>query len=69
MIFESSRLFGSREGDKLEECSCSLKNIDSITVSEEFVSNVDKFVEAMDGVSNGAFLRGEGVTWRPIGLN
>ncbi|KGN56351.1 uncharacterized protein LOC101221970 isoform X3 [Cucumis sativus] len=60
MIFESTRLFGSREGDKLEECSCSLKNIDSITVSEEFVSNVDKFVEAMDGVSNGAFLRGEG---------
>ncbi|XP_023527216.1 uncharacterized protein LOC111790524 isoform X3 [Cucurbita pepo subsp. pepo] len=60
MIFESSRLFGSREGDKLEECSCSLKNIDSLTVSEDFVSNVDKFVEAMDGVSNGAFLRGEG---------
>ncbi|KAA0048823.1 PAP/25A-associated [Cucumis melo var. makuwa] len=60
MIFESTRLFGSREGDKLEECSCSLKNIDSITVSEELVSNVDKFVEAMDGVSNGAFLRGEG---------
>ena len=60
MIFESCRLFGSREGDKLEECSCSLKNIDSLTVSEEFVANVDKFFKVMDVVSNGWFLRGEG---------
>ncbi|XP_022144393.1 uncharacterized protein LOC111014060 isoform X2 [Momordica charantia] len=59
-IFESTRLFGSREGDKLEECACSLNNMDSITVSEEFVANVDKFVETMDVVSNGGFLRGEG---------
>ncbi|XVE76922.1 hypothetical protein DITRI_Ditri13aG0019400 [Diplodiscus trichospermus] len=58
-VFESVRLFGSREGDKIDECSCSVTSLDSMTVSEELVENVDRFVENMDNVSNGAFLRGE----------
>ncbi|KAJ7962102.1 Non-canonical poly(A) RNA polymerase [Quillaja saponaria] len=58
-ILDSSRLFGSREGEKIEECLCSVKNLDTMTVAEDFVENVDRFVEAMDEVSNGSFLRGE----------
>ncbi|XP_027112980.1 uncharacterized protein [Coffea arabica] len=60
-IRESIRLFSSEEGENVNDFSrlgadvC----IDSITVSEEFVENVEMFVEIMDGVSNGAFLRGE----------
>ena len=38
-----------------------------MTVTEEFVENVDRFVEAMDKISNGGFLRGEeselGMQW------
>lgn len=33
--------------------------LDSVTVSEEFVTDVDRFVETIDKVSNGAFLRGD----------
>ncbi|XP_010523091.1 PREDICTED: uncharacterized protein LOC104801481 isoform X2 [Tarenaya hassleriana] len=58
-IFESTRLFGSREGERVEDCSCSVKFLDSITVSEEFATDVDRFVETMDELSNGGFLRGE----------
>ncbi|OMP00684.1 PAP/25A-associated [Corchorus olitorius] len=58
-VFESVRLFGSREGEKIDECSCSVSSLDSMTVTEELVENVDRFVEIMDKVSNGAFLRGE----------
>ncbi|KAK9035977.1 hypothetical protein V6N11_077999 [Hibiscus sabdariffa] len=58
-VFESVRLFGSREGERIDECSCSVSSLDSMTVAEELVENVDRFVETMDGVSNGAFLRGE----------
>ncbi|XP_015584405.2 uncharacterized protein LOC8289171 isoform X2 [Ricinus communis] len=57
LIFESIRLFGSREGE--ESTSCSIKCLDSLTVSEDLIGNVDKFVETMDRVSNGEFLRGE----------
>ncbi|XP_065859306.1 uncharacterized protein [Euphorbia lathyris] len=71
LIFESVRLFSSREGEKIEECSCSYKNLDSITVSEEFVENVDKFVTIMDAVSSGEFVRGEenelGFDWVELG--
>ncbi|XVF33541.1 hypothetical protein REPUB_Repub17cG0177500 [Reevesia pubescens] len=66
-VFESVRLFGSREGEKIEDCSCSVSSLDSMTVTEELVENVDRFVETMDKVSNGAFLRGEeselGLDW------
>ncbi|KAE8697523.1 Nucleotidyltransferase family protein isoform 4 [Hibiscus syriacus] len=58
-VFESVRLFGSREGEKIDECSCSVSSLDSMTVAEELVENVERFVETMDGVSNGLFLRGE----------
>ncbi|KAL5798863.1 hypothetical protein ACOSQ2_003683 [Xanthoceras sorbifolium] len=58
-VFESTRLFSSREGEKIEECSCSVNSLDSVTMSEEFVGNLDRFVETMDRVSNGGFLRGE----------
>ncbi|XP_024032775.1 uncharacterized protein LOC112095306, partial [Morus notabilis] len=58
-IFDATRLFSSREGEAIEECSSSAKSLDSVTVCEEFVQNFDQFVEAMDGVSNGRFLRGE----------
>ncbi|XP_038682245.1 uncharacterized protein LOC119982767 isoform X2 [Tripterygium wilfordii] len=59
LIFESTWLFGSREGEKIEECSCSINCLDSVTVSEDFIENVDHFVAAMDKVSNGRFLRGQ----------
>ncbi|XP_061998329.1 uncharacterized protein LOC133715725 isoform X2 [Rosa rugosa] len=59
MVFESTRLFSSREGEKVEECSCSVREIDTVTVSEGLVENLDRFVEAMDDISNGGFLRGE----------
>lgn len=58
-IFQSTRLFGSREDEKIDEASCSVNCLDSVTVSEEFVADVDRFVETMDKVSNGAFLRGD----------
>ncbi|KAL5539403.1 hypothetical protein UlMin_044722 [Ulmus minor] len=58
-IFEATLLFASREGESIEECSSSVKNLDSVTVSEAFVENFDRFAEAMDGISNGGFLRGE----------
>jgi hypothetical protein len=50
-------MFNSKEGDAVNECSSNC--LDSIVVSESFVENVDKFVEAMDSVSDGGFLRGE----------
>ncbi|KAK9049859.1 hypothetical protein SSX86_031170 [Deinandra increscens subsp. villosa] len=56
-IRETLRLFDSREGENFGSCSCSC--LDSVTVSSDFVENVDAFVEAMDGISNGEFLRGE----------
>ncbi|XAR63210.1 hypothetical protein NMG60_11023069 [Bertholletia excelsa] len=59
LIYDSIRLFNSKEGEKVEECSCSPNFLDSVTVCEEFVENVDRFVAAMDGVSGGSFLRGE----------
>lgn len=70
-IFNSTRLFGSKEGEKVGECSCSANSLDSMTMCEEFVENVDRFVEAMDKVSNGGFLRGEevavGSDWVELG--
>lgn len=59
-IYESVRLFDSREGESGGECSCSAGGLDSVMVCEEFVENVDRFVDVMDRVSNGVFLRGEG---------
>lgn len=36
-----------------------VESLDSVTVSEKLVENVEKFVEVMDVVTNGGFLRGE----------
>ncbi|KAI9117830.1 hypothetical protein K1719_011245 [Acacia pycnantha] len=58
-VFESIWLFGSREGENIEACSCSVKGLDTMTVTEGFVENVDRMVEAMDRISHGGFLRGE----------
>lgn len=58
-IFESTRLFNSQEGERIEECSCSVRCLDSVTMSEELVENVDRFVDVMDRVSNGGFLTSE----------
>ncbi|THF97556.1 hypothetical protein TEA_023558 [Camellia sinensis var. sinensis] len=59
LIYGSIRLFNSKEGERVEECSCSVNCLDSVTVCEEFVESVDRFVAAMDGVSSGGFLREE----------
>lgn len=58
-VRQSVRLFSSKEGEGKNGVSGLLEFVDSLTVSEEFVGNVDTFVNAMDGVSNGRFLRGE----------
>ncbi|XP_052192225.1 uncharacterized protein LOC127801296 isoform X2 [Diospyros lotus] len=67
LVYDSIRLFNSKEGEKVDECSCSADCLDSVVVCEGFVENVDGFVAAMDGVSNAAFLRGEesglGLDW------
>ncbi|XP_057498206.1 uncharacterized protein LOC130782800 isoform X1 [Actinidia eriantha] len=59
LIYDSIQLFNSKEGERIEECSCSANCLDSVMVCEQFVESVDRFVAAMDGVSNGAFLKGE----------
>ncbi|KAL0846046.1 hypothetical protein Bca101_019292 [Brassica carinata] len=55
-LFDSTRLFGSKQG---EDCSCSVRSLDSVVMAEELLTNVDRFVETMDALSNGSFLRGE----------
>ncbi|XP_019159312.1 PREDICTED: uncharacterized protein LOC109156008 isoform X1 [Ipomoea nil] len=59
LIRDAVRLFDSKEGEGIDACSCSANCLDSLTVSEDLVGSVDTFVGAMDGVSNGGFLRGE----------
>lgn len=56
-IARSLLLFSSRDGEadgSLDQCS-----LDSVTVSEDFVADMDRFVEVMDGISGGRFLRGD----------
>ncbi|XP_030966510.1 uncharacterized protein LOC115987155 isoform X5 [Quercus lobata] len=59
LVSESVRLFSSTEGESVGQCSCSVRSLDTATVSEEFVEDLERFVETMDEVSNGGFLRGE----------
>ncbi|XP_023635771.1 uncharacterized protein LOC17883065 isoform X2 [Capsella rubella] len=59
LIFDSTRLFASREGERAQDCSCSVTSLDSVVMADGFLTNVDRFVETMDALSNGAFLRGE----------
>ncbi|KAJ4951824.1 hypothetical protein NE237_028656 [Protea cynaroides] len=69
-ISREVRMFDSREGEQIEGCSSWLGVIDSFTFSEDFVSNMDLFVDVMDRISNGQFLRGEenalGVAWEEL---
>ncbi|XP_019463331.1 PREDICTED: uncharacterized protein LOC109362173 [Lupinus angustifolius] len=58
-LFDSARLFESAEGESVEACSCSARGLDGLTLAEDFLESVDRFVEVMDGISNGAFLRGD----------
>ncbi|KAJ9556582.1 hypothetical protein OSB04_011196 [Centaurea solstitialis] len=62
-IRESVQLFDSKEGENFgtsgSNSSCCSNCLDSVTVSREFVENVDVFVEMMDGVSDGGFLRAD----------
>lgn len=53
-LARSLRLFGSREEEQTAECP-----LDSLTVSEDLVADAGRFVEVMDGISGGRFLRGE----------
>lgn len=58
-VREAIRFFSSREGERIEECSCSSDSLDAVTVCASFVENIDMFVDTMDRISNGAFLRGD----------
>ncbi|XP_038970781.1 uncharacterized protein LOC103712263 isoform X2 [Phoenix dactylifera] len=64
-LARSLRLFGSREEEQTAECP-----LDSLTVSEDLVADADRFVEVMDGISGGRFLRGEvnglGAPWAEL---
>ncbi|KAI3874820.1 hypothetical protein MKW98_019393 [Papaver atlanticum] len=55
-VYQSIRLFSS-EADT--EKKTSMAKLDCMTVSEEMVRDVDGFVEVMDSISGGEFLRGE----------
>ncbi|XP_060218892.1 uncharacterized protein LOC132645746 isoform X1 [Lycium barbarum] len=58
-VRDSVRVFSSKEGEGENGVCGLLEFVDSLTVCEGFVRNVDGFVSVMDGVSNGRFLRGE----------
>ncbi|KAM0935770.1 putative polynucleotide adenylyltransferase [Dioscorea sansibarensis] len=47
-------MFSSQESERISDCP-----LDSFTVAEDFVADVGCFVETMDGISGGRFLRGE----------
>lgn len=59
-VYDSVRVFNSRDGevDGVNE-KCLVESLDAVTVSDNLVEDVDKFVEVMDVVTNGGFLRGE----------
>ncbi|XP_015950587.1 uncharacterized protein LOC107475465 isoform X1 [Arachis duranensis] len=60
VLFDSARLFESAEGNEgAGACSCSAACLDAFTVAENLVDDIDRFVDVMDRISNGGFLRGE----------
>jgi hypothetical protein len=59
LIFDSVRVFASREGEDASKCSCDARCLDAVTFCEGIVEDVDRFVEVMDKISGGGFLRGE----------
>ncbi|KAL6007839.1 hypothetical protein ACLOJK_033342 [Asimina triloba] len=54
-LSSSIRVFSSREGD----AASLVEPLDTITVAEDLVGDMDRFVDVMDGVSDGQFLRGD----------
>ncbi|CAA3021146.1 uncharacterized protein LOC111410844 [Olea europaea subsp. europaea] len=59
VIYDSVKLFSSKEGENNEEGIDFLgTSLNAMGVIEEFVEDVNRFVEIMDGVSGGEFLRG-----------
>ncbi|XXG66468.1 hypothetical protein AAC387_Pa06g0033 [Persea americana] len=59
-ISSSIRIFASKEGEPMPAaCFPSLDSLDSITVSDDLVADVDRFVSIMDEVSGGGFLRAD----------
>ncbi|KAL5539404.1 hypothetical protein UlMin_044723 [Ulmus minor] len=65
-IFDATRLFASREGESIEECSSSMKNLDSVTVNKALVENFYRFAEAIDQM--GGSLGAKRVNWDWIEL-
>ncbi|XP_027335017.1 uncharacterized protein LOC113849355 [Abrus precatorius] len=59
LLFNSARLFESREGEEVAACSCSPRGLDAVVLAEGLVEDVDRFVDTMDRISNGGFLRGD----------
>ncbi|KAI3981360.1 hypothetical protein MKX01_001805 [Papaver californicum] len=58
-VYESIRLFSSEADTATAKKTTNMAKLDCMTVSEEMVRDVDRFVEVMDSVSGGEFLRGE----------
>ncbi|KAL8129127.1 hypothetical protein V2J09_018282 [Rumex salicifolius] len=56
LIRDSVRLFSSKEGESVKDCSCSSTCLDAVSFEEGFVSDVGRFVDAMDRVSDSCFL-------------
>lgn len=56
MIRDSVRLFSSKEGESVRDCSCESSCLDTVSFGEGFVSDVGMFVDAMDKVSDSRFL-------------
>ncbi|CAL1407169.1 unnamed protein product [Linum trigynum] len=52
LVFESARLVGSREGEKLQDFSWSASCLDSVMVGKEFVENREK-IELRDSEAIG----------------
>ncbi|GMH17223.1 hypothetical protein Nepgr_019064 [Nepenthes gracilis] len=56
LIRDSVFLFSSNDGESVRDCRCDVGCVDTVTFSEEFVGDVDRFVAAMDGISDSGFL-------------
>lgn len=56
-VYESVELFSS-SGERNDSCEIGSLRLDAMSVSECLVQDVNSFVEVMDGISNGEFLRG-----------
>ncbi|GAB2291225.1 hypothetical protein Dimus_025482 [Dionaea muscipula] len=71
LIRDSIRLFNSNEGEATRDSSSSAHCIDTVTFCEEFARDMDRFVKAMDRVSDSGFLMSDcaemGADWVEFG--